>query len=520
MSVRTASSKNRNSAKKAAGKAIETDGGSKNIFGSDGPATDYFVGNGYRPNQREAIEEIEDAFEQGYRYVVVDAPTGAGKSHVARSFAFQSNSTHLVTVQKLLQDQYQRDFPDMYVMKGRNAYACIEGEAGDSCANGPCRRRKMGPNPNCPYQVAKMKAMAAPVTVHNFDSFFYQNSYGGGYGGRKLLIVDEAHNIPGKFTEFLSFTIDSRGGIVVPEAYTLGEYDDFVGATRTEYQAEYDALQRQFNAVGLDDKNQLRRMQDLGGMLQKMSTYLFERQKEYPTEFVFDFKSKGRHGANVTFRPVFVGKWASRWLFNYGERVILMSATILNKEMFCREVGLNPDETYYVQVPSTFPPENRPIVKKYAGKMSYNDIDETLPNIVDRVQEIVDRFPDRKGIIQTHSEKIASYLQNNLFDRRFTFNKNFPRTQDMLESHKRKNGSFIVASGLREGLDLHGDLSKIQVFCKIPYPSMGDKVVKRKMELDDNWYGWITTVMFIQALGRSVRSPKEKAVTYILDSGF
>lgn len=54
----------------------------------------------------------------------------------------------------------------------------------------------------------------------------------------------------------------------------------------------------------------------------------------------------------------------------------------------------------------------------------------------------------------------------------------------------------------------------------MPYPSLGDKLVKRKMELDERWYGWMTTVMFIQSLGRSVRSPKEKAVTYILDSGF
>jgi len=90
----------------------------------------------------------------------------------------------------------------------------------------------------------------------------------------------------------------------------------------------------------------------------------------------------------------------------------------------------------------------------------------------------------------------------------------------MLEVHRRKEGSIIVASGLREGLDLRGELSKIQVFCKIPYPSLGDKVVKRKLELDERWYGWITTVMFVQSLGRSVRSSKERAVTYILDSGF
>jgi len=152
--------------------------------------------------------------------------------------------------------------------------------------------------------------------------------------------------------------------------------------------------------------------------------------------------------------------------------------------------------------------------------MSFKDINETLPKIVVSVQEIVDRYPGRKGIIQTHSEKIAGYLKRNLRDPRFTFNKDYRTPQEMLEVHKRKEGSIIVASGLREGLDLRGELSKIQIFCKIPYPSLQDKVIKRKLELDERWYGWITTVMFVQGLGRSVRSPTERAVTYILDSGF
>lgn len=474
----------------------------------------------FREYQRETIEQISEAFEKGYRYVLLDAPTGSGKSGIASSFAKASGNSHIITVQKLLQDQYERDFgSDMFVMKGRTAYPCVYGEAGDTCADGPCRRRKMEAHSTCPYLIAKGNALSAPVTVHNFDSFFYQNNYGGGFGGRKLLIVDEAHNIPNKYTGFLSFTIDSRGGVVVPEAYKISDYDEFVKITKDEYEAEYNALQRQFNAVGLD-KSELNRMQDLGKIIQRMRTYLFEREKEHPTEFVFDYKSNGKHGPSVTFRPVFVGPFVERWLFNYGERILLMSATILDKNMFCREVGLDPDQTCYIQVPSTFPPENRPILKKYAGSMSYKDIDRTLPKIADLIQEIVDRFPGRKGIVQTHSEKIAQYLQCSLFDNRFTYNSDYKRPQDMLVTHTKKDGSIIIASGLREGLDLYGDLSKVQIFCKIPYPSMGDKVVKRKMELIPSWYGWATTVMFVQALGRSVRSPKERAVTYILDSGF
>lgn len=504
---------------KGTGADVDSARGSENVFGTHGSATDYFAAESYRPYQRETIEEIEAAYEQRYRHVLVDAPTGSGKSHVARALAFQANDAHILTIQKLLQDQYQRDFPDMFVMKGRNAYTCLRGEMGTTCAEGPCRLKKQESCFGCPYVGAKIKAAAAPVTVHNFDSFYYQNSFGSGFSGRKLIVIDEAHNISGKFSSFLSFTINSRGGVAVPKAYKLKDYDIFVRAAWTEYSEELAGLETQYELVGLSREN-LKRMQELSTLTHRMQRYLTEREKDHPAEYVFDYSAEGRWAPSVTFRPVFVGDYASRWLFGYGERSLMMSATILDKEMFCSEVGLNPEEVYYINVPSSFPAEHRPIIKKYAGKMGYKDINGTLPTIVEYVQEIVNRYPDRKGIIQTHSEKIANYLKKFLDDPRYTFNKDYMTPQQMLEVHKRKPGSIIVASGLREGLDLRGELSKIQVFCKIPYPSLGDKVVARKLELDEAWYGWITTVMFVQSLGRSVRSSTERAVTYILDSGF
>jgi len=108
----------------------------------------------------------------------------------------------------------------------------------------------------------------------------------------------------------------------------------------------------------------------------------------------------------------------------------------------------------------------------------------------------------------------------NLDNPRLTFNKDSHTPQEMLEIHKKKPGSFIVASGLREGLDLKGDLSEVQIFCKTPFPNLGDRRVQRRKDLQPGWYSYQTALMFIQALGRSVRSEKEKAITYILDKSF
>ena len=71
---------------------------------------------------------------------------------------------------------------------------------------------------------------------------------------------------------------------------------------------------------------------------------------------------------------------------------------------------------------------------------------------------------------------------------------------------------------MTEGVDLKGNLSEFQILCKMPFPYLGDKVVKKKMNKWKWWYNTQTIRTIIQSVGRSIRSEKDKAVTYILDS--
>ena len=89
---------------------------------------DCFPFERYRKNQREVIEEIRKAFKK-YKYVILEAPTGSGKSAIALTLAQLykrlGRKTHILTIQKLLQDQYANDFANkLYVMKGKSNYIC------------------------------------------------------------------------------------------------------------------------------------------------------------------------------------------------------------------------------------------------------------------------------------------------------------------------------------------------------------------------------------------------------------
>ena len=81
-----------------------------------------------------------------------------------------------------------------------------------------------------------------------------------------------------------------------------------------------------------------------------------------------------------------------------------------------------------------------------------------------------------------------------------------------------KKATVLLSPSMTEGVDLKGDLSRFQVICKIPYPYLGDQIVRKRMYKHKDWYGLQTAKSIVQSCGRSVRSNTDTAVTYILDS--
>ena len=71
---------------------------------------------------------------------------------------------------------------------------------------------------------------------------------------------------------------------------------------------------------------------------------------------------------------------------------------------------------------------------------------------------------------------------------------------------------------MMEGVDLADKSSRFQILCKIPFPYLGDLVIKKRMERNKLWYPYMTAKLIIQSFGRSIRNEKDYAVSYILDS--
>jgi len=71
------------------------------------------------------LSDIYAAFDSDYRYVILEAPTGFGKSAVAIALALSLGSSYICTATKDLQTQYFKDYRYVKAAKGKNNFPCL-----------------------------------------------------------------------------------------------------------------------------------------------------------------------------------------------------------------------------------------------------------------------------------------------------------------------------------------------------------------------------------------------------------
>ncbi len=484
----------------------------------------------YRQGQREAITAARDAFKRGKRFVVIEAPTGSGKSAIAVTLAREAGSAYVLTAQKLLQEQYLRDFPDLALMKGRANYRCLV--APTHAAAAPCiTGRKFPECDDCPYFRAKDEAMAADNALLNYAYYLTELNYQGGFGPRELLILDEAHNAESALMSFTYVTLSDvqlrRVGVAetLPTAFDDGEFFEFAEDIVPLLKKRRREFETQLKGAKLPEGIALELLshkQWLDNLLARLELLTYSRDEEN-VEWVVE-RTSGSEGQSVTFKPVKVAAFAQELMFRFGERVLMLSATILDPPTYLRSLGIDPSEAEVIAVASDFPPENRPIFPKNTARMTRHYMERDLPKLVHEITELMEAHPDDKGLIHTHTYKIAAYIAKNLPKRylsRLVTHYGADGRDAALEQHLRSRGpTVLLTPSMTEGIDLPGDLSRWQVICKLPYPYLGDPQIARRKAIDPIWYDWRTCLTVVQAYGRSVRSADDFAVTYVLDADF
>ena len=235
--------------------------------------------------------------------------------------------------------------------------------------------------------------------------------------------------------------------------------------------------------------------------------------------WVYNWDKKERR---LDIVPVNVDWIFKKYFDGLADKIIFMSATILNLSNFANSLGIRPDKCCFVDVESTFDPRKAPIVVLGNCNTNYKDLQDesNMANIVKTVKYIMDQHKGQRGIIHTGNMKISKYIKEHLHDSRILVRLDEVRNEDILEEHYVSKDSVLVSSSMTEGIDLHDDLSTFQIIVKLPWESLGNLRTKTLSEEVPLWYSNKMWQKLLQASGRSVRSHEDYAETFVLDASF
>jgi ATP-dependent DNA helicase DinG len=506
----------------------------------------FFPEESPRPIQVEILDFITTHFDEVDAFFV-EAPPGVGKSAIAVCLArwynartwetkqnFPSNEarTYITTTTVALEDQYVKSYKEkgLKQLHSSSHYPCTRlGKKALSCEEGGAitKSTKRGCPGYCPYAFAKAEFAVGSFGIANISYILTESCYQGKLGKRGLLIADEGHTLCESICNFLEFRITPKSvaalGLHFPVIKeSRNEMNDLVAWLIEEYKPR---LSERLGLLRVEVENRQNFVDDPVFAQYAHDVQKFEAEAARlnavlnnvnPERWVLD-RSSSKRDEFFSLTPVTAKGFSGRILAEIAPKIILLSATLIDFNYHRDELEINPERLGIFQSPSPFPKENRPIFSMPYIKLDYKNIASSCKDAAQVIFPILERHENQRGIIFVSSYDQAHALKEELGLERIRTHEGSGGKKLMLMMHENNADSVIISPSLHEGVDLKGDLSRFQILCKLPFPSLFSKIVKRKMEISENWYNYQTVLKIIQSTGRSIRTEIDTAETYILD---
>lgn len=432
----------------------------------------YFPFEHIRPLQEESINFILNSFiNLNKKYVICELPTGIGKSAIAvtvsryfeAELTDQKNASWILTTQKILQKQYQSEFAWLPTVWSKSNYECKK-HYGVSCQLGLWINNIFkGKYCDCIYTADKNKFLESQISLTNVQFFLNHYEYQkDAIKKRKLLIVDEAHNLENIITDFVSITINKYviidyGINWIGTNKSIVQVMDWVKkilipkltAIKTRLEIEIKSSDRTALLSSPEGKLLMKQYDSTDRYICQLSRCV---ERFNPNEWVMSVNNDDE----LILRPLFASRFSEKQLFETADKVLLMSGTILDKQTYCKNVGIPLQETAFISLPSPFKEENRPVFIVKAASLSYKNIDNSLPKIATVVKKIMTDHKDEKGIIHCVNENTNIKMGNNYFKKIIELNpgdiiQTYNEKTNNIENKKVKN---IFDNGMRECIKL------------------------------------------------------------------
>lgn len=471
----------------------------------------------WRPYQAEAAQACTDS---PYRFVVLVAPTGSGKSLTYLTTSVLRNQRAVIlTSTKGLQNQLARDYASlgMVDIRGKANYECVALRDGSTCEQAPC---SVGVgctlrHTECKYYSALRAARKAPLVVTNYACWLNLESYTDeGLGRCDLLVCDEAHAVPSILSSFLEFKISRKkmpvagylpsNGVELDKLTTI-DWVSWAKSVLPGIVARVDKLQQYLKRT--KGGNRAERKEYL--QLCRFYTGLAQLVKAAPDEWISAVTPD-----EVQLTPIWPAKYSSV-LFRNVQNVICTSATVCRKTMALLGVV---DDMELLEYPHTFPLQNRRLTHIPTVRLNYRTDKYGMRKWLMHIDQIIDSRRDRKGLLHTISYARRDFVLAN------------SRHADIMLTHQRANTEFtvrrfktiqkpqlLVSPSMGTGWDFPYTECEYQIIGKVPYPDTTDKITKARCKSDRDYAGYIAMQELVQACGRGVRAPDDHCETFIVD---
>lgn len=533
------------------------------------------LGTEFRAGQEEYITKmIQFSQDPTKKYMIFQGNVGIGKSLVALTSAKyiskNDNKTVFITSPKnILVDQYQHDYDKfMTVMKGGANYDCL---MLPDCKydHGPCHNTKCGvkncPKASiCPYRQAFANAKKDSIVLTNMHWLLCTSNISGLLPTRDLLIIDEAHSLDSTLLDFLTISYSGRILTALSKIVEHAQTNNFILYRKLrkdqlnltnllniglleninptnideisvlidsikfpiqEAKNEFDRVLKDFDAETLHSKeipawNEFNRDYNLlKNFLSKVDWFNYLKGfTPWLCDPTIDFKTKEITG--FTVKPINALALAKIILPKIAHKVVFMSATIGKKEQFCKDLGVPDNTVEYVETESDFPKDKRPVYRDFVGVFNKANQETYLQNAVKKIDELLDKYPNYKGLIHTTTFTQCEYIQAHSKHRTRLLTHTTKDKPEVVEMFMKSNNAVLCSPSCKEGLDLKDDLCRFQIIVKVPWGDLTDKVVQVRLKEDPVWYANEAIKNLEQAYGRGMRSKTDWCDCYILDQSF
>ena len=501
----------------------------------------------WRPSQYEAVRKAFTSFQHA-RFCALALPTGSGKSLTAIAIALSKGwRVCYLTSTKGLQDQLLADFASIGLIdvRGQSNYECVEADApkagedavtvdhGHCQFGGHCKRRPVMkgaavieiPPPGvswCAHYAAIRDANNAQLVVTNY-AFWLHSQSRKTLGTFDLLVLDEAHDSVDQLSSFLSFdftpwelerTLRVTGSN--SHAPLSDDIEEWIAWAREKEQALTVESERFKNMIsaGKRDRGTLRQARECKAALRKIEKLAKASTSAWACERVMQRKD-ARALARVEFNIIFPHEHAQA-LFLDCPRVLLMSATL--RPMTLDLLGIDREDASFHEFAHTFPIEHRRVLHIPTVRLRASASEAELMQWVSRIDQIISKRLDRKGIVHTTSYARARFLMRRSRYRSSMITHATRDARDVIARFKAQTRpGVLVSPSVTTGFDFPGSECEYQIIGKIPFVDMRPKImIARKQQWPE--YGmYLAAQTIVQAAGRGVRYEADKCECFIVD---